>query len=163
VHVSRAPGLIGSGEGSSEMPRGLSGPGLRFRGTGAERTLHPTLIEVQPPRVIEPQQGLGRSAVREGMPPRVLETPSFPHAVPLEREVLAYGHGSPAARCLRARGGGQRSGRALRALANAVERERVSNQGFALPGVRAHDGLPASGQAQEGACMRIKVLQRAGP
>lgn len=61
-------------------------------------------------------------------------------------------------------GEGQRSGRALRALVNVLERERVSNQGFALPGVRAHDArrvFAASGETDH--VISVRHLGRAPP
>ena len=89
-------------------------------------------------------KALGRRRCREAMPSYVLETRSFPHAVPLKREVLADGHAMTRRPLSRARGRGRDPGEPLGLLANGLERERVSNQGLRAAGCWSHDATRCS-------------------
>ena len=137
-HVSRAPGRIGSRERWSKSSAVSRSPDFVSVALAQSSLCTQHLSRLSRRSDRSASASFGRRC-DQAYPARVLETRSFPHAVPLNREVQADAHRARAARSYRARGRGRDPGEPNEALANGLERERVSNQADALPGVRAHD------------------------
>ena len=145
LHVSRAPGLVGSRGHRSESS--WVSPSSDFVSAlwRRERTLHPTLIEAQPPGpagAVKPWPAVGASGKRSCLRPRNTFVPSC-------RPTQQRGAGGRATGARRpfvsGSGEGQRSGRADAGLSqmNRSERGRPI-KGGSLPGVRTHDATASS-------------------
>jgi len=74
----------------------------------------------------------------------VLETHSYPHAVPFKRGRAGKQDVRVPTSLHRARGRGREPDESRGTLAGVMEREGVSNQGGALPGVGTHDAAASS-------------------